>query len=71
MRAGDVREPAARAACFLAADPRVLFVYLSGSAAQSDRETVRDVDLPDSLISLGQCKVPRPLVGQTTGSSRR
>jgi len=52
MRAGDVREPAARAARFLAADPRVLLVYLFGSAAQPGRETMRDVDLADSLISL-------------------
>ncbi len=39
------RNRAERAACFLAADPRVKLVFLFGSAADPARKTVRDVDM--------------------------
>jgi len=39
------RERARRAAKALAADPRVRLVFLFGSAADPERESVRDVDL--------------------------
>jgi hypothetical protein len=40
-----VRQVAERVAQQLAADPRVRLVYLFGSAADSERATVRDVDV--------------------------
>jgi predicted nucleotidyltransferase len=45
MDGGNARERADRAARLLAADRRVRLVYLFGSAAQPDRQEVRDVDL--------------------------
>lgn len=42
---GQARRAAEQAAALLARDPRVLLVYLFGSAAQPGRETVADVDL--------------------------
>ncbi len=45
ISASRAREAAAAAARRLADDPRVLLVYLFGSAADPDQATVRDVDL--------------------------
>ncbi len=51
----EARQCAERAARLLAEDPRVLLVYVFGSAAHRDRGTVRDVDvavLTDPPLSL-------------------
>jgi predicted nucleotidyltransferase len=45
MDGDNARERAERAARLLGADPRVQLVYLFGSAAQPERQEVRDVDL--------------------------
>ena len=53
----DARAAAARARDVLARDPRVKLVYLFGSAADPERDTVRDVDiavLTEAALSLDE-----------------
>lgn len=71
LGAAEARQCAERAARFLAQDPRVQLVYLFGSAAQPDRNRVRDMDLAiltDPPLSLDELMKRRADLAAATGA---